>query len=95
MNLILLKNILQEELKKYNYILGSRLLSIHLANLANKYSNDSHFLLKFNKFLLSMSDELENIKNGFNILNEINNINIIIELLYFFNPSQYYNIKIN
>lgn len=95
MNLLLLKKNLQEELKLYNYVLGSKLLCIHLNNLKNKYSVDFqcyNTLSNFSDFLtlILATNEFENVKNGFNILNSINNINALIDLLCFFNPTQYY-----
>ena len=95
MNIIIIKNNLHEELKKYNYVLGSTLLIIYLKKIKNKYIYDvksSELLGEFIYFLSSIQHELENIKNGFNILFNIKNINIIIELLSFFNPSIYYRI---
>lgn len=95
MNIIIIKNNLHEELKKYNYVLGSTLLIIYLKKIKNKYIYDVKsvdFLEKFIYFLSSIQHELENIKNGFNILCNIKNINILIELLSFFNPSIYYRI---
>jgi hypothetical protein len=95
MNTIILKQNLYEELKKYNYVLGSRLLIIYLIKLQNIYSNDIKsikYLKEFIIFLSSIQNELENVKNGFNILNDISNIKVIIELLSFFNPSNYYQI---
>jgi len=95
MNIIIIKNNLHEELKKYNYVLGSTLLIIYLKKIKNKYIYDvktSELLEEFIYFLSSSQDELENVKNGFNILCNIKNINILIELLSFFNPSNYYRI---
>lgn len=95
MNIIIIKNNLHEELKKYNYVLGSILLTIYLKKIKNKYIYDvksSELLGEFIYFLSSIQHELENIKNGFNILSNIKNINILIELLSFFNPSIYYRI---
>lgn len=95
MNIIIIKNNLHEELKKYNYVLGSTLLIIYLKKIKNKYIYDvksSELLEEFIYFLLSIHDELENVKNGFNILSNIKNINILIELLSFFNPLNYYRI---
>jgi hypothetical protein len=93
MNIIIIKNNLREELKKYNYVLGSPVLIIYLKKIKSKYFNDIKsvkFLEEFIYFLSSIQDELENVKNGFNILYDINNINILIELLSFFNPSNYH-----
>lgn len=90
-----MKNNLNEELKKYNYVLGSTLLIIYLKKIKYKYIYDvksSELLEEFIYFLLSIQHELENVKNGFNILRNIKNINILIELLSFFNPSNYYRI---
>lgn len=95
MNIIIMKNNLNEELKKYNYVLGSTLLIIYLKKIKYKYIYDvksSELLEEFIYFLLSIQHELENVKNGFNILRNIKNINILIELLSFFNPSNYYRI---
>lgn len=95
MNIIIIKNNLHEELKKYNYVLGSTLLIIYLKKIKCKYIYDVksvEFLEEFIYFLLSIQHELENVKNGFNILYNIKNINILIELLSFFNPSKYYRI---
>jgi hypothetical protein len=95
MNIIIIKNNLHEELKKYNYVLGSTLLIIYLKKIKNKYIYDvktSELLEEFIYFLSSSQNELENVKNGFNILCNIKNINILIELLSFFNPSNYYRI---
>jgi hypothetical protein len=95
MNIIIIKNNLHKELKKYNYVLGSTLLIIYLKKIKNKYIYDiktSEFLEEFIYFLSSSQYELENVKNGFNILCNIKNINILIELLSFFNPSNYYRI---
>ena len=99
MNIIIIKNNLHEELKKYNYVLGSTLFillrKVQQKIIKNKYIYDvksSDFLEKFIYFLLLIHDELENVKNGFNILCNIKNINILIELLSFFNPSIYYRI---
>ncbi len=89
---MLLKNNLNKELKNYNYVLGFKLILIYLNMLKNKYSDDVHsskLLSDFFIFLTSISDKLENVKNGFNILNEIMNIDVIIDLLCFFNPANY------
>ena len=91
MNIIILKTYLQEELINYNYVLGSKLLIIFLNNLKIIYSNDNKVvesLEEFINFLTSISDELENVKNGINILCNINNIEVIIKLLCFFNPNE-------
>jgi hypothetical protein len=96
MNIIILKNNLREELKKYNYVLGSRLLIMYLNKLINIYSNDvisTELLEEFIHFLSSNQHNLENVKDGFSILCTINNLYIIIELLTFFNPSNYYQIR--
>lgn len=95
MNIIILQNNLYEELKKYNYVLGSRLLIIYLNKLKSRYSYDIksvESLEGFIHFLLSIQYYLENVKNGFNILCNINNVHILIELLSFFNPSNYHQI---
>ena len=95
MNIIILKNNLREELKKYNYVLGSRLLIMYLNKLKNIYSNDitsTELLEEFIHFLSRIQNDLENVKNGFNILCNINNLHIVIELLTFFNPSNYHQI---
>jgi hypothetical protein len=96
MNIIILKNNLRQELKNYNYVLGSKLLIIYLNKLKNIYSDDIisiNLLEEFIYFLSSIQDNLENVKNGFSILCNINNLFIIIELLTFFNPSNYYQIR--
>ena len=93
MNIIILKTYLQEELINYNYVLGSKLLIIFLNNLKIIYSNDNKVvesLEEFINFLTSISDELENVKNGINILCNINNIEVIIKLLCFFNPNEFH-----
>ena len=96
MSEIILKIYLNEELNKYNYVLGSRLLLYFLNNLKILYSDDEKtfkLLDEFINFLISISDELENAKNGFNILTSIDNVKVIVDLLCFFNPSEYYHIR--
>jgi hypothetical protein len=96
MDPILLKNYLLEELKNYNYVLGSRLLTIHLNNLKKIYLEDLQsveLLNDFIHFLIANKDELENVSNGFQILCNINNIFIIVDLLCFFNPTSYYHLR--
>ena len=63
MNIIIIKNNLHEELKKYNYVLGSTLLIIYLKKIKNKYIYDvksSELLGEFIYFLSSIQHELEN-----------------------------------
>lgn len=96
MNIIILQNNLREELKKYNYVLGSRLLIIYLNKVKFIYSNDKKSvkaLERFIKYLSYIQNELENVNYGFNILCDINNIHILVELLSFFNPSNYQRIQ--
>jgi hypothetical protein len=91
MNLKLLKNNLLEELKNYNYTIGSKLLFIYLTELSDKFFDDEHSREILNNFSNCINNS-KNIKENFKILYEINNINILVELLCFFNPSEYYNI---
>jgi hypothetical protein len=95
MNLIILKNNLREELTKYNYVFGSRLLCWHLNNLAIKYADDLYSSNLLTDFFIFLENDVEKEKvmNSFDILCNINNINIIIELLCFFNPTLYYDVK--
>jgi hypothetical protein len=95
MNTIILQHNLHKELKKYNYVLGSKLLIIYLNKLKFMYSDDIKsvkLLEEFINYLSYIQYELENVKNGFNILCNISNVNILIELLSFFNPSNYFRI---
>lgn len=95
MNIIILQNNLHEELKKYNYVLGSKLLIMYLNKLKFIYSHDIksvESLDKFINYLTYIKYELEDVKYGFNMLYDINNIHILIELLSFFNPSTYFRI---
>jgi hypothetical protein len=96
MNILILQNNLHEELKKYNYVLGSKLLIIYLNKLKFIYSNDSKSIKALEKFINYLSyiqNELENVNYGFHILYNINNIHILVKLLTFFNPSNYHQIQ--
>lgn len=89
-----LKQYLIEELHKYNYVIGLRLLIIFINNLKILHSDDeksAQLLEDFINFFKPISQE--NIKDGFNILLNIENIKIIVDLLCFFNPREYHYLR--
>jgi hypothetical protein len=91
MNTSILKKYLQHELSTYNYVLGSKLLIHYLDVMLIKHAYDDFNCKLLNSFKIKilMDDNYESMKIKYDILFDINNTNITIDLLCFFNPTTY------
>jgi hypothetical protein len=91
MNTLILKKYLQFELSNYNYVLGSKLLIHYIDVMLIKHSHDEFNCNLLNSFKVKLisDDNYDSMKPKYDILFSMNNSNITIDLLCFFNPTVY------